>query len=280
MAKEKKYVKVESEKSENNEVYGKDEHGKIIKIEQTGDPQKRATCKRVWAIILWIVAIAFEVIGILKLTEVINWFSELDTTWFLLICIGLDLLFFIPGSLLRKKANHIDPASEKNKTKFWIWNNLWTILSVLAFLPIIIFVFTDKKLDKKTKGIVGTVAIIALAIAGFASYDYNPVSMEWLERAEQEVLQVSPSGTVYWAQYSKKYHVDKDCPAFSNSETVYEWTVRDAYERWLTDPCRRCIPEYKWDDIDEDIEIEDNEDAVENKDENLWIWDLLWWLFE
>ena len=280
MAKEKKYVKVESEKSENNEVYGKDEHGKIIKIEQTGDPQKRATCKRVWAIILWIIAIAFEVIGILKLTEVINWFSGLDTMWFLLICIGLDLLFFIPGSLLWKKANHIDPASEKNKTKFWIWNNLWTILSVLAFLPIIIFVFTDKKLDKKTKGIVGTVAIIALAIAGFASYDYNPVSMEWLERAEQEVLQVSPSGTVYWAQYSKKYHVDKDCPAFSNSETVYEWTVRDAYERWLTDPCRRCIPEYKWDDIDEDIEIEDNENAVENKDENLWIWDLLWWLFE
>jgi hypothetical protein len=124
MAKEKKYVKVESEKSENNEVYGKDEHGKIIKIEQTGDPQKRATCKRVWAIILWIIAIAFEVMGILKLTEVINWFSELDTMWFLLICIGLDLLFFIPGSLLRKKANHIDPASEKNKTKFWIWNNL------------------------------------------------------------------------------------------------------------------------------------------------------------
>jgi hypothetical protein len=45
-------------------------------------------------------------------------------------------------------------------------------------LPIVIFVFTDKKLDKKTKGIVGTVAIIALTIAGFASYDYNPVSME------------------------------------------------------------------------------------------------------
>jgi hypothetical protein len=124
MAKEKKYVKVESEKSESNEVYGKDSHGKIIKIEQTGDPKKRATCKRIWAIVCWVIAISFEVIGILKLMDVINWFSGLDITWFLIICIVLDLIFVVIGSLLWKKANHIDPISEKNKTKFWLWNNL------------------------------------------------------------------------------------------------------------------------------------------------------------
>ena len=272
MTKEKKYVKVQSEETANEDVYGKDSHGRIIKIEQTWDPHKRATCKRIWAIVCWIIAIAFEVIGILKLTEVINWFSWLDITWFLIICIVLDLIFVIIGSLLWKKANHIDPASEKNKTKFWLWNNLWTILSVIAFLPIIILIFTDKDLDKKSKWLVGTVAIIALAIAWLASYDWNPVSMEWLERAEQEVLQVSPSGTVYWAEHSKKYHVDQDCPAFSRSETVYEGTVRDAYERWLTDPCRRCIPEYN-----EDSEIEVNE---ENEWEELWLEDLVWWLIE
>ncbi len=278
MAKEKKYVKVESEKSENNEIYGKDSHWRIIKIEQNWDPHERATTKRIRAIICWVIAIAFEVIGILKLTDVINWFSGLDITWFLIICIVLDLIFVIIGSSLWKKANHIDPASEKNKTRFWLWNNLWTILSVIAFLPIIILIFTDKDLDKKSKGIVGTIAIVALAIAGLSSYDWNPVSMEWLERAEQEVLQVSPSGTVYWAEHSKKYHVDQDCPAFSRSETVYEGTVRDAYERWLTDPCRRCIPEYKWDEeINEDIEEVKIE---ENEGEELWIWDLLWWLIE
>ncbi len=279
MVKEKKYVKVQSEKTENEEVYGKDSHGRIIKIEQTGDPHKRATCKRVWAIVCWVIAIAFEVIGILKLTDVINWFSGLDITTFLIICIVLDLIFVIIGSLLWKKANHIDPASEKNKTKFWLWNNLWTILSVIAFLPIIILIFTDKDLDKKSKGLVGGIAIAALAIAGLASYDWNPVSMEWLERAEQEVLQVSPSGTVYWAEHSKKYHVDQDCPAFSRSETVYEWTVRDAYERGLTDPCRRCIPEYHEDEDTEntEIEVEENE---EDDGEELWLWDLLWWFLE
>lgn len=275
MAKEKKYVKVESEKTENNEVYGKDKHGKIIKIEQTGDPEKRATTKRIWAIVCWIIAIAFEVIGILKLTHVIDWFPSLSLTYFLLICLGLDLLFFIPGSLLWKKANHIDPISEKNKTKFWMWNNLWTILSVLAFLPIIIFIFTSKDLDKKSKKLVGGIAIAALVVAGLASYDYNPVSSEQLERAEKEVLQVSPSGTVYWATYSKKYHVDKDCPAFSNSETVYEGTVRDAYERWLTDPCRRCIPEYHEDEDADNTKIE-----TKNEDYEDVLWDLLWWLLE
>ncbi len=275
MAKEKKYVKVESEKAESNEVYWKDSHGRIIKIEQTGDPKKRATCKRVWAIICWIIAIAFEVIGILKLTEVINWFSGLDITYFLIICIVLDLIFVIIGSLLWKKANHIDPASEKNKTKFWLWNNLWSILSVIAFLPIILLIFTDKDLDKKTKGWAGGIAIAALAIAFLGSYDWNPVSIEWLERAEKEVLQVSPSGTVYWAEHSKKYHVDQDCPAFSRSETVYEGTVRDAYEKWLTDPCRRCIPEYN-----EDEEADDTEIEAEDDDEELWLWDLLWWFLE
>ena len=276
MVKEKKYVKVQSEETENNEVYGKDSHGRIIKIEQTGDPHKRATCKRIWAIVCWVIAIAFEVIGILKLTEVINWFSGLDITTFLIICIVLDLIFVIIGSLLWKKANHIDPASEKNKTKFWLWNNLWTILSVIAFLPMIILIFTDKDLDKKSKWLVGSIAIIALAVAGLASYDWNPVSMEWLERAEKEVLQVSPSGTVYWAEHSKKYHVDQDCPAFSRSETVYEGTVRDAYERWLTDPCRRCIPEYNEDT--EYIEIESSEE--DDNEEELWLWDLLWWFLE
>lgn len=283
MAKEKTYVKVESSTAENTETYGKDKSWKIIKIEQTGDPKKRATCKRVWAIICWIIAIAFEVIGILRLTEVINWFSGLSQVSFILICLWLDLIFVIIGSLLWKKANHIDPASEKNKVKFWLWNNLWTILSIIAFLPIIVLIFNDKDLDKKSKGLLGGVAIAALAIAGLASYDWNPVSIEWLERAEKEVLQVSPSGTVYWAEYSKKYHVDQDCPAFSNSETVYEGTVRDAYERWLTDPCRRCIPEYneedhEWHDHEHDEDVETNEENNEES-ENV-LWDLLWWLLE
>ena len=245
MAKEKKIVDITEEDTVSTEKYGKDSKGKIVKLEDKGDYKERARSKRILAIVLWVCAIIFEVIGILRLNGVINLFSNINVTTFLIICILLDLAFFIPGSLLWKKANHIDPASEKDKTKFWIINNLGTILSVLAFLPLIIFVLTNKDMDKKSKGIVTVVAVIALLIAGVTSYDFNPVSKEQLERAEKEVLNVSESGKVYWAPHSKKYHVDPDCPAFSQSETVYEGTVKQAYEHNLTDPCRRCIPELK-----------------------------------
>ena len=261
MAKTKTIVKVESKESEENEVYWKDKHGKIIKIEDKWDPVERATKRRWIAVILWLIAIVFETIWILRVMDVITWFSWLEVKYFLIICIVLDLIFFIIGSLVRKKANHIDPISEKNKLKFWSWNNLGTILSILAFLPMIIVVLMSKNLDKNSKKLVWWIAAAALIIAWLASYDYNPVSSEQLLRAEKEVQQVSPTGKVYWAPYSKKYHVDPDCPAFSNSETVYEWTVRDAYEAGLVDPCRRCIPEYKW---DEDEHVEETSAKEEN----------------
>ena len=243
MAKEKKIVNITDEDKKSKEKYGKDSHGKIIKLEDKGDSKERAKRNRIFAIILWCVAIIFEIIGILRLSGVINWFSNLSVTTFLIICIILDLICFVPGSLLWKKANHIDPFSEKDKTKFWMLNNLGTILSVLAFLPIIIVVLTNKDLDKKDKTIVTVIAAIALIIAGVSSFDFNPISSEQLEHAEKEVMNVSGGNTVYWAPHSKKYHVDPDCPAFSQSETVFEGTGKQAFEKGLTEPCRRCIPE-------------------------------------
>jgi 4-amino-4-deoxy-L-arabinose transferase-like glycosyltransferase len=237
MATQKKIVKVEKEEK-STEKYGLDKNKKIVKIENSGDAKGRAKTKRILAIVLWVLAITCEVFGILRLTDKITW---LDKVPFVIGAILLDLAFFIPGSLLWKKANHIDPISEKNKVGFWCWNNLGTILSVLAFLPIIIFVLTNKDLDKKDKTIVTAVAAIALLIAGITSYDFNPVSSEQLERAQKEVIAEVGVDKVYWAKTGKKYHVDPDCPAFSQSEEIYEGTVADAYERGLTDPCRRCI---------------------------------------
>ena len=257
MAKEKKIVNITGESEKSKDSFGKDAKGNIIKLEDKGDSKQRAKTKRILAVVLWLIAIVFEVIGILRLTDKINLFANMDKTTFLIICIVLDLIFFIPGSLLWKKANHIDPISEKDKTRFWIWNNLGTILSVLAFLPIIIFVLTNKDLDKKSKSIVTAVAAVALVIAGVSSYDFNPVSSEALKQAQKEVEAVSGSDTVYWAKHSKKYHVDPDCPAFSQSEEIYQGTVAQAYEHNLTEPCRRCIPELH-DDQKETNGKEDN----------------------
>ncbi len=157
----------------------------------------------------------------------------------------------IIGSLLWKKANHIDPASEKNKTKFWLWNNLGSIVAVLAFLPLIIIIFTNKDLDGKTKKVAGILAIVALLIGGIASYDFNPVSKEQLEAARAEILANGNYDTndkgepvVYWVQNSKKYHINSGCSAINRSNStsdIFKGTIDAAYQKGLTEPCRICI---------------------------------------
>ena len=247
MAKERKVVNITKEDKKSDEKFGKDSHGRIIKLEDKGDSKKRATTKRIIAFVLWAVGIFFEVSAILRLKGVINWFSSLNETTFLIVFLVLDCIAVIIGSQFWKKANHIDPISEKDSIKFWLHNNLGSIISVIAFLPIIIFVLTDKDMDKKNKTIVTAVAVVALLLAGITSYDFNPVSSEQLKKAEAEVMAVSESGTVYWAPNSKKYHVKPDCRAFSRSETVIEGTVKQAFEHGLTEPCRICIPELEED---------------------------------
>ena len=256
MAKEKKIVNITEDDEKSGEKFGKDSHGRIIKLEDKGDSKKRATTKRICAFVLWAIGIFFEVVAILRINGCINWLPKVELLYFILGALVLDAIAVIIGSQLWKKANHIDPASEKNPTKFWLHNNLGSIISVIAFLPIIIVILTNKDMDKKTKSISLVAGIILLLVAGVSSYDFNPVSSEQLLQAEKEVEAVSPSGTVYWAPTSKKYHVNPDCPSFSKSETVYEGTVKQAFENNLTEPCRRCIPELKHDDEDE---IEGNE---------------------
>lgn len=60
---------------------------------------------------------------------------------------------------------------------------------------------------------------------------------------QEEVEAVNETGLVYWAPSSTFYHADKDCPAFSRSESVYEGTVAQAKTKGVKKPCRRCIPE-------------------------------------
>lgn len=253
--KEKKIVNIVDEAKKTTGNYGKDKEGKIIRVEDKGEPRKRATGKRVIAFVLWAIGIFCEVVAILRIFEKINWFPKLELVWFLVIFLVIDAICVVIGSQFWKKANHIDPASEKQPLRFWIHNNLGVIISIIAFLPIIILIFTNKDMDGKTKGIAGGLACALLLLAGLSSYDWNPVSSEQLDRAKAEVEAVSETGLVYWAPTSKKYHVKKDCPAFSQSETVYEGTVAQAFEQNLTDPCRRCIPELE-DDHDHDHNAE------------------------
>lgn len=188
---------------------------------------------RLFAILLWIVGIACEVIAILLITNKIGWQPQL--LW-LIVFLVVDLGCVIAGSQLWKKSNRLDPASEKNKVKFWLWNNLGVIMSVLAFVPFIIIALTNKDTDKKTKTIAVVVAIVALLIGGVSSYDFNPISAEQKESMEAEY----EGATVYWTKSGTVYHLDPDCSHLNHSEELMYGDVDQAIEANKTRVCKDC----------------------------------------
>ncbi|MBR6406974.1 MAG: hypothetical protein IKS19_00070 [Clostridia bacterium] len=204
---------------------------KIKEAKKTGS----ATGLRIGAILLFVAAIVFEVLAILIVFGKIN-LTFLPMIWQLIIMIVLDLACVIIGAQLWKKANHIDPASEKNKVKFWIWNNMGVIAAIVAFVPIIIIMLANKNLDKKTKVICTVVAVIALLIGGLTAYDWNPVSLEQKEAA----VDVLGDTQVYWAPFGKVYHTSQDCSALNRSETLTVGTVEQAIAANRVRLCSFC----------------------------------------
>ena len=211
---------------------GKPAEGKIV---NEAKPVGNASGLRVGAIILWVVAFIFEILALLVVLGKLN-LSFIPTLWQLIIFLVLDLACVIIGSQLWKKANHIKPASEANKVKFWLWNNMGVIVCVICFVPIIILMLTNKDLDKKTKIIATVAAIICLLIGGVASYDFNPVSAEQLEAAEAAL----GDEVVYWAPFGKVYHTHEDCGALNHTDTLTAGTVDQAVAANRTRLCSFC----------------------------------------
>ena len=198
--------------------------------------RQKATGKRVAAVIFWLLAIAMEVVFILILNKTI-WFPLLAENY-ALAYIGLlvlDLVFVIIGSQFWKKANDVDPVSEKNKIKFFLWNQMGLIVSVLAFFPLIIVLLSNKELDKKTKKIVSAVAAVCLVVACLTGIDFSPMSEE-----ERDTLESTLTSEVYYTTFGKKYHTHDDCQALTNSKTIYHGPIADALDAGRTELCKFC----------------------------------------
>ncbi len=238
---------------------GKESSGADIKpaTYKKAESAGSATGYRIGAAALWVVAIALEVLAILLLVGKLNW-TFMNTLTLVIILLVLDLVCVIIGAQLWKKSNKIDPASEANKLKFWLWNNMGLIVCAFAFIPFVILALTNKEADKKTKAIATVVAIIALLIGGLASYDWNPISEEQKEAAVAEI-----EGTVYWTTFGKVYHTHKDCQALNQSDSLIYGPVKDAIEADRTRLCAFCA---KKDNI-EGVFTDKNPDDVELEEE-------------
>jgi len=210
-------------------------------FEASPEAKSKAKQLRIFAMVAWIAAMAGQVFAILKLI------SDETMVW-LIVAIVVILILAITGSTLWKKANRLDPASEKDTTRFFIQNQLGAIMGVLAFLPLVIMIFTNKNISGKTKGIAGSIAAIAMVAAGITGADFNPPSVEkYTEEINQQTEVAKGFGidtdNVYWLKEGtkgNKYHAFDNC-RYLKGKSVSNGSIKDSWEqKGSSELCKVC----------------------------------------
>ena len=130
---------------------------------------------RIFAVLAWIVAIGGEIFGIVLLRQ--HKFDHGNLPLLIGILVGIAI-FAIAGSLLWKAANKQDPARESDKAKFFFQNQLGAIITLIAFLPLIVLIFMDKDMDPKNKKVAGGVGAVLAVVATLIGVSWNPPSVE------------------------------------------------------------------------------------------------------
>jgi hypothetical protein len=134
-----------------------------------------ATRLRIFAAIAWAIAIASEIAGVVMLRQ--HKFDHGNMPLLIGILVAIAI-FAIAGNLMWKAANKQDPARESDPARFFFQNQLGAIITVIAFLPLIVLIFMDKDMDPKNKKIAGGIGVVLAAIAAFIGVDFNPPSVE------------------------------------------------------------------------------------------------------
>jgi hypothetical protein len=141
----------------------------------THGQKSAATRLRLFALIAWVIAIGGEIFGIVLLRQ--HKFDHGNLPLLIGILVGIAV-FAIAGSLMWKAANKQDPARQSDTARFFFQNQLGAIITVIAFLPLIVLIFMDKDMDPKNKKIAGGIGVVLAAAATFIGIDFNPPSVE------------------------------------------------------------------------------------------------------
>ena len=141
----------------------------------THDQASAAARLRIFAMLSWIIAIGCEVAGVVLLYRHKFDHGNLGLLIGILVVIAI---FAIAGSLMWKAANKQDPARESEPFRFFVQNQLGAIVTLIAFVPLIVLIFMDKDMDPKNKKIAGGVGVVLAAIAALIGVSYHPPSVE------------------------------------------------------------------------------------------------------
>ena len=148
----------------------------VTKAWQASQDQKGSAKRlRIFAALSWVVAIGCEIAGIVMLKQ--HKFDQ-GNLGLLIGILVVIAVFAIAGSLMWKKANTRDPASRADAFRFFVQNQLGAIITLIAFLPLIVLIFMDKDMDPKNKKIAGGIGAVLALAATLIGVDFKPPSVE------------------------------------------------------------------------------------------------------
>lgn len=193
----------------------------------TPEAKAQAGRFRLFAVIGWVLAIAGELFAIFWVLRQVP-----VQMWLLIVMIVVVGILAVAGSFFWKKANRLDPASRQDTVRFFVQNQLGAIITVIAFLPLIILVFLNKDMDAKQKGLAGGVAIAVAVVAVLLNADFKPVSTEQYADETQTVIEYTGEDLVFWTASGKVFHLCAEASAVnleSKDNQIYQGTVAAAH---------------------------------------------------
>lgn len=194
----------------------------------TPEAKGKATKLRLVAGGLWALAIGAEgygIFGLLRQDPV-----KMGLLIGLIVVIGL---LAVGGSLLWKKANRLDPASKADTVRFFVQNQLGAIITVIAFLPLIVLILMNKDMSPKQKALAGGLGAIVMIAAAAVGVDWDSPSVEQYTEETNQVEDIVGDNLVYWTEAGKVFHL---CPEVSDLQReskdnkIYSGTVAEAHE--------------------------------------------------
>ena len=148
----------------------------VTKAWQANQEQKSAARRlRIFAVLAWAVAIGGEVAGIYLLKQ--HKFDSGNLPLLIGILVAIAV-FAIAGSMMWKAANRRDPASKADAFRYFVQNQLGAIITLIAFLPLIVLIFMDKDMDAKNKQIAGGIGVVLAVLATLIGVNFQPPSVE------------------------------------------------------------------------------------------------------
>lgn len=214
----------------------------------TPEAKAQAKTARIIACVAWTIAIATEIATIIWVLP-----RASEQFWLLLILLIPIAVFAIVGNLQWKKANRLNPASKKNAFAFFVQNQLGAIITVIAFLPLIIFILLDKNMDGKQKAIAGGISGLALVLIATLTgieWDGGPSQEQYAE--ESNIMQqLTGKDEVYWVKGGSVFHVCAEVPDVNKESadgTISVGTVAEAHaagkdrltKRWQSEAVKHC----------------------------------------